>query len=343
MVYVLSSDKSKPTYREVFDTLKKSRPNLNPRLIVTDFELAAVNTARVAFPGSRIQGCNFHFNKNIIHQLGQKGLKTRYEKDIEFAHEIRMLMALAYVPVDQVVEAFEYFERNSKTLNPSAQENDSNVHDFMKYFVDHYIGRLKRNGGRGKPTFSLDLWKVNESAMNGMSLIGPIFFRLCCFLNQCINHSYCLNFVHIFFIDLPRTNNISEGWNNAFRGMVACHHPNIFTFMEYLQKENSISQLKIAKCMAGENPPKTKKKIYAQRNERVKAALEKFDKSQDTQTDKDTTNGNESDTSENDDDDNEEDDDDDDDDDAEEVSQYDSVQSNPFMQLLNCIADNTRL
>lgn len=167
LVFILSCDKAKPTYREIFDILLNHQPLIKPGLIVLDFELAAVNAAKQVFAGTRIQCCNFHLRKNIIHQLAQKGLKRRYETDAIFANEIRMLLALAYVPVDSVIEAFEYFERNSQTLNPVAQSQNENIRDFMTYFVNHYIGKPKKKGGRGKPQFPLDLWNLHESTIKG--------------------------------------------------------------------------------------------------------------------------------------------------------------------------------
>lgn len=156
----------------MFEQLKLLQPDLNPLHINMDFELAAIKAAQETFPNARVQGCYFHFKKNIIHNLGQHGLKTRYQEDIKFGHEVRMLMALAFVPPDKVVDAFEYFERNSKLLNADQQKKDANLKAFVtNYFANHYIGKIKRNGNRGKPQFKVDLWNVYESTLNGKETI----------------------------------------------------------------------------------------------------------------------------------------------------------------------------
>lgn len=172
LVYVLCSDKTTATYRRIFDELMILQPNFNPTNIVVDFELATVKAIREIFPNANIQGCYFHFKKNIIHQLGQHGLKARYQTDVLFAHEVRKLMALAFIPPDEVVQALEYFERNSQTMNVQAQKDDANIMGFVtKYFANHYIGRVNpKKKSRGNPQFALELWNVYESTLNGITL-----------------------------------------------------------------------------------------------------------------------------------------------------------------------------
>lgn len=168
LVYVLCCDKSAATYRRIFEELVVLEPAFDPPNIVVDFELATIRAIKQVFPNANIQGCNFHLKKNVIHNLGQNGLKTRYGLDVVFAHEVRMLMALAFIPPDQVIEAFEYFERNAETLSVVKQNADENVKSFVtKYFANHYIGKMRPNGVRGKPQFDIQLWNVHQSTLNG--------------------------------------------------------------------------------------------------------------------------------------------------------------------------------
>lgn len=172
LVYVLCCDKSTATYRRIFEEIVFLEPAFNPPTIVVDFELATIKAIKQVFPNANIQGCNFHFKKNIIHNLGQNGLKSRYENDVVFAHEVRMLMALGFIPPGQVVQAFEYFERNAETLNVNAQNADENVKSFVtKYFANHYIGKVRSGGERGKPQFDVQLWNVHQSTLNGIIVI----------------------------------------------------------------------------------------------------------------------------------------------------------------------------
>lgn len=151
----------------MFDQLKLLRPNLNPKQINMDFELAAIKAAQESFPDAKVQGCYFHLKKNMIQNLGQHGLKSRYEEDVKFGHEVRMLMALAFIPPERVIDAFEYFERNSKFLNADKQKENANLKAYVTdYFANHYIGRIKKNGKRGKAQFPLELWNVYDVTLN---------------------------------------------------------------------------------------------------------------------------------------------------------------------------------
>lgn len=167
LVYVLCCEKNTATYRTIFGQIKKKQPQFNPLQINVDFEQAAIKALKEIFPNAHIQGCHFHFSKNIVQNLGKNGLKTRYEQDGKFAHEIRKMIALPFIPAAKIVEACEYFVRNSEFLNKIELEKDINVKNFTTdYFENHYIGKMKKNGKRGKPQFDIQLWNVHNSTVN---------------------------------------------------------------------------------------------------------------------------------------------------------------------------------
>lgn len=71
---------------------------------------------------------------------------------------------------------------------------------------------------------------------------------------------------------LPRTNNVAEGWHNAFASMTGIKRPSIFRFVDELKKDEDISRSKMILCQAGENPPPQKPKVI-QRNNALKTAV----------------------------------------------------------------------
>lgn len=106
----------------------------------------------------------------MVKNLGHHGLKSRYENrnELDFSQEVRKLMALAFVPPSMVASTFDSLIANSKTLNTEEQEESTEIDAFVnQYFQKHYIGKLKRDGTRGKPQFGIDLWNVYESTMAG--------------------------------------------------------------------------------------------------------------------------------------------------------------------------------
>lgn len=82
--------------------LKKDKPDYSPEQINIDFELAAKKAANHVFPKAKIQYCLFHLKQNIIRNLASNGLKERFEKDTKFSHEILQMVAVAFLPVDEV-------------------------------------------------------------------------------------------------------------------------------------------------------------------------------------------------------------------------------------------------
>ena len=75
-----------------------------------------------------------------------------FQDDADFSHKLRMLPALAFVPEDAVVEAFE------KLADNLPDETDAVVH----YFEDTYIGRPRNRRPRLAPKFALTLWNMHK-------------------------------------------------------------------------------------------------------------------------------------------------------------------------------------
>ena len=65
--------------------------------------------------------------------------------DEDVSLSVRMLAALAFVPEDQVIKAFEAIQEEMSEMSEELQS-------VVDYFEDTYIDRRRRNG-RWKPTF----------------------------------------------------------------------------------------------------------------------------------------------------------------------------------------------
>jgi len=96
-----------------------------------------------------------------MHKIQSHRLKQKYEIDAEFALSMRMLSALAYVPVDRVEEAFEELCQ-SDIFIPEAQE-------IINYFQDVWIGRPDRRLGRRLPYFPHKMWNVYKRVRQNAS------------------------------------------------------------------------------------------------------------------------------------------------------------------------------
>ena len=57
-----------------------------------------------------VSGCYFQLNENVRKHLQQIGLQRRHQNDPEFALLLRHIQALAFVPIQHLIEAFKILE-----------------------------------------------------------------------------------------------------------------------------------------------------------------------------------------------------------------------------------------
>ena len=145
-VYALLSDKKEETYNTFFLQIKILKIGLNPSHISIDFEQAAINAFRATFPVTAIDGCFFHFSQNIYRKVQSEGLQHQYIADETFSNNVKMLAAIAFVPLNDVINAFEtVVGQMPEQLDP-----------IIDYFEKNYIGVMHRRGRR-RPRFPLEL------------------------------------------------------------------------------------------------------------------------------------------------------------------------------------------
>lgn len=139
------------------DIIKDLGLRLQPKRISVDYELAAINSFKEAFSGAKILGCFFHLTKNIKKRLGDYHLLGRYNNDAEFAVNVRMVSALAFVRIADLDEAVDEL---SAALPNELQE-------LLQWFEDNYIGRPNRRGnGRRPPLFHPEIWSVYDRVIS---------------------------------------------------------------------------------------------------------------------------------------------------------------------------------
>jgi len=199
-------------YVRVFEELKRHQDNLQPQSILTDFERPAINAFQVSFPDSEHRGCFFHFSQNILRKINDiSQIRERYVNEVDFAHNIKKLVCLAFVPVNDVIMAFEQL-----TDTAFFTDNEDFLADLMDYFEDNYIGRILRHRRRA-PMYAIDLWNCHDAVVDG----------------------------------IPKTNNNIEGWHRRFSSLIGASHPTIWKFIDALKKEESLVRFKLNQYEAG--------------------------------------------------------------------------------------------
>lgn len=161
LVYVLLPDKTENTYTTMLREIKNLCRTAAPSTIMVDFEKAASNAVSTVFPETATRGCFFHFCQCLYRKIQAAGLKLRYDNDSEFSLKMRMLNALAFVPLPHVVEAFDEL-CDSDVFPGEAQE-------VVDYFEDTWIGRPDRRRRRRAPVFPHAMWNCYEASRIGMS------------------------------------------------------------------------------------------------------------------------------------------------------------------------------
>lgn len=237
LVYCLLPNKTQATYIRMLTALKDLVPDLNPTTIMSDFERATLNAMEECFPEAERKGCFFHFAQ-CFHRNIQKrpDLLNLYTSDADFSLKIRHLVALAFLPPEDVVIAYqilledEFFEAHQLVLL-----------DFLNYFEKTWVGPWNlRRTARLDPLFAKDLWNCFHSVLD----------------------------------DLPKTNNSCEGFHSGFQTILGASHPTIYKLIDGLKSQETLASLKINQFHAGKLPPTVKK--YADHAKKLKTIVETY-------------------------------------------------------------------
>ena len=134
-VFGLLPNKTENTYNRFFEEVRNAVRGLGngPVEVLLDFERAGINAIQTQFPTAQVYGCFYHLSSNIWKHIQSSGLQAHYVNDDEFSIHLRMIAALAFVPLFDVEDAFE--ELALEIRNRFKIEAD----DVLDYFEDTYV------------------------------------------------------------------------------------------------------------------------------------------------------------------------------------------------------------
>ena len=113
-VYALLPNKMQATYIRMLRELCNIQGiNLQPQTVLIDFEVAEKNALEAVFPGVSVEGCFFHFCKNIWRKVQANGLQNRYQEEPAFADQVSKIAALAFVPENDTQRYLTFFHKTS--------------------------------------------------------------------------------------------------------------------------------------------------------------------------------------------------------------------------------------
>lgn len=239
-LYCLLTNKTEDTYTRVLQEVKRLVPLAYPKKILVDFERAAMNAFSLAYPDATVTGCYFHLCQSITKKVNEIGLKTEYENNNEVRGYVRCLPALAFVPPEDVLEAFEL-------LAESMPENIDHVDELTTFFEHTYVrGRRRRGRGQvyGTPLFSIESWNQQAAGGDGIA----------------------------------RTTNSVEGWHHGLQTLFMCSHPTLWTFISGLKKDMQKQKAVFLQGATGIEHVTCKR--YRILNERVHRAVSTYGRSE---------------------------------------------------------------
>lgn len=233
-LYCLLPNKTEQSYNRVMAAVQTLIPTANPHTILVDFEKAAMNAFNEAYPTSTVTGCYFHLCQTVLRKVNEIGMKVQYESDDVVRGYVRCLSALAFVPLDDLEEAFD--------LLADDKPDCDHIDELLSFFEHTYI-RGRRLRGRaqayGPATFAPELWNHHAGAVDGIA----------------------------------RTNNSVEGWHYSLQSLFQCHHPTLWSFMQGVQKDIERATATFLHGVTGiEHPSKKKYRKLHERVQRAVAS-----------------------------------------------------------------------
>lgn len=73
----------------------------------------------------------------------------------------------------------------------------------------------------------------------------------------------------------PRTNNHVEGWHSRMKKVISRPHPNIFSWIEYIQREEAVTKAKI-QCLRSGATARPRRRRMKEKEKRIQTLFDRF-------------------------------------------------------------------
>jgi hypothetical protein len=130
-----------------------------PSEILLDFEAAAIESLRFAFPTAILIGCFFHFGQCLFRKLCDVGLREHYGKDEKLKHWFNLCVALAFIPPDKVEHIFV-----ECILDEAQYDEYPQLEKFSDYMLETWL--------EGSKSFPITLWNQFKNHDKRVNVTG---------------------------------------------------------------------------------------------------------------------------------------------------------------------------
>lgn len=235
LVYALLTRKTTQQYAQVLRAVQGAvdeyaLTECNPGRFMTDFEKAILNACEDVYPTVRVNCCFFHLGQSMYRHIQDAGLQVRYNDRDDRTLKTRVHMLLALAFVP-----LTDVRRTFRVLKRTWQE--AYFKCVINYFGRTYVLGSPARGNRAghAPRYPPEVWNHYEAAMNRQH----------------------------------RTNNVSEGWHNRFQVVVGRHHPDFYSALKELQREQGDTETIVAELAMGKKVKASPKHKWVVAQERI--------------------------------------------------------------------------
>ncbi|XP_057329248.1 uncharacterized protein LOC130671115 isoform X2 [Microplitis mediator] len=130
------SNKSKPCYAAVINHFVQLTPHLRVLSITSDFEIGLLKVFRDFYPNAISHGCYFHYVQALMKKAKKIGLLEKLREWEDGKEYFRKLIGLAFLPANQIQQAFDYLNDLYAVFLPHFQT-------FLTYYKSYWINNIK--------------------------------------------------------------------------------------------------------------------------------------------------------------------------------------------------------
>ncbi|CAF4000286.1 unnamed protein product [Rotaria sordida] len=204
-VFGLLLNRHKNTYSFLFHELRyvalQMKLDFSPKIVMSDFESGLASAVKSEFTTAKHSSCFFHFTQAIYRNIQQLGLSSMYNDDCNVKSFCRKLMALALLSETVIEDAYDDLVGD---LSPDMR---TVINDLLEYFQRQWFLKVP-----------ISQWCVHGSYIRTNNNAEGI---------------------HFFLLFLISTLLYFSAFHSRFNRRVQIHHPNIWSFIKFLQAEES--------------------------------------------------------------------------------------------------------
>ena len=112
--YCLLANKRLDTYTEMLSQIQILTNQVNPQSVMIDFDQSALDRVYPLVPQ---RGRLFHLSKSIYRKVQELGLSELYTNEDVFRTNIRMITAISFVPIEDMIQAFDVLSHHAGIKN----------------------------------------------------------------------------------------------------------------------------------------------------------------------------------------------------------------------------------